>query len=135
MIEWSDTLKIGVEFVDEEHKTLIDSYQKLYSMMREGKGHAYYKELLDFLEKYVEDHFNHEEKVQLETNYPDAESHKKLHDDFKEKIKEIIEKHGQGEIDNKDLIEINLFLKNWLIQHILEVDMAFGKYYLSLNNE
>ncbi len=48
---WQSDFEIGIEEIDREHKTIIDSYEKLYLFMKSGRGHEYYNEMIEFLEK------------------------------------------------------------------------------------
>ncbi len=123
---WQKDYEIGIEEIDAEHKMIIDSYEKLYTYMKAGKGHSYYQEIVGFLEKYVNEHFAHEEAFQERINYDNKEEHKAYHIEFKEKIGQIIKDHNEKAATDMDLIRINLFLKDWLLQHILVEDAKIG---------
>lgn len=120
--------EIGIESIDKEHKEMIDAFEELYNRMHKGQGHNYYNELLEFLDKYIDSHFQNEENLQEEIGYPDLEEHKKLHDSFKNTIKSIEEKHSDKEVTNRDLVEINLTIKEWLVNHILVEDKKIGEF-------
>lgn len=123
-LKWSDDFKVGHEQIDQEHQLIVEKYATLYDLMKEGKGHDYYGQLLLFLKDYIEFHFSNEEKIQQEVGYLGQLRHKKLHEAFKAEIAKIIEKQQDSEITNAELIRFNLFLKNWLIYHILIEDRA-----------
>ncbi|HHV09344.1 MAG TPA: bacteriohemerythrin [Clostridiales bacterium] len=122
-LKWSDDFAIGIEQIDSEHKQIFEHFNRLYSMMREGHGHEYYQELLGFLADYVNTHFEHEEEYQLSVSFQEYQKHKEHHDKFRERIKEIMESHTDQDISDNDLISISLFIKDWLIHHILLEDM------------
>ncbi|MBE0451569.1 MAG: bacteriohemerythrin [Clostridia bacterium] len=126
MLKWNSGFEIGVQSIDEDHKKIIEHFEKLYLLMKSGQGHAYYPEFLEFLEDYVDTHFEREETLQREIGYDDYEQHLQLHNDFKIKVKELIMEHGKDVVTNSDLIKINLFIKDWLIHHILLVDNKIG---------
>lgn len=121
-LKWTRDFEIGVEEIDLEHKNIIESYDKLYSMMRVGQGYEYYEELLEFLTEYINTHFEHEEQLQLKVNYNLYEAHKELHDKFRDRVKHIISEHNGEVITGADLISISLFIKDWLLHHILIED-------------
>lgn len=121
-LKWTKDFELGVEKIDLEHKNLIESYDKLYAMMRKGQGHEYYEELLEFLTKYVDTHFNHEEQLQLKVKFDQYEAHKELHDKFRARVEKIITDHKGEDISDSDLISISLFIKDWLLHHILIED-------------
>jgi hemerythrin len=126
MLKWNAGFEIGVQSIDDDHKNIIEHFEKLYSLMKSGQGHAYYPEFLAFLEEYVDTHFEREEALQREIEYDDYEHHLQLHNEFKIKVKELIMEHGKEVATNSDLIKINLFIKDWLIHHILLVDYKIG---------
>lgn len=134
MIEWNEKLLIGIEVIDQEHKEIIEEFNKLYQQMRQGKGHDYYRDMIDYLKNYVEKHLSHEEAYQDEIMYPDYEQHKALHDAFRNKVHELSQKNLDS-VSDKELIELNLFIKNWLLHHIMKVDIALGDFSRRLNGD
>jgi hemerythrin-like metal-binding protein len=126
MLKWNTAFEIGVQSIDDDHKNIIEHFEKLYLLMKSGHGHAYYPEFLAFLEKYVDTHFKREEALQREIGYDGYDQHLQLHNVFKMKVKELIIAHGNEVASNRDLIRINLFIKDWLIHHILLADHKIG---------
>ncbi|MDF2511394.1 MAG: methyl-accepting chemotaxis sensory transducer [Herbinix sp.] len=122
-LKWSEDYMVGVEQIDLEHQKIFEHFNKLYSLMREGHGHEYYGELIGFLADYVNTHFEHEEQYQLKTSFQEYQKHKAHHDKFSRRINEIMENHKDNRISDNDLISISLFIKDWLIHHILLEDM------------
>lgn len=127
-LRWSDGLRIGIDEIDEEHYDIITYFEKLYSLMREGQGHDFYQELIGFLESYVSVHFDHEERLQREVGYDGLEAHMLLHAEFRQQAIDIIAQHRYQTVTNADLIQINLFVKNWLREHIMIEDMKIGAF-------
>lgn len=126
MLKWNSAFEIGVQSIDDDHKNIIEHFEKLYLLMKSGQGHAYYPEFLAFLENYVDTHFEREEALQREVEYDDYDQHLVFHNEFKMKVKELILEHGKEVATNSDLIRINLFIKDWLIHHILLADNKIG---------
>lgn len=133
-LTWSSEYEIGIEEIDTEHKLIIDNYEKLYTHMKSGKGHEYYKEIVKFMEMYINEHFAHEEALQKRINYVSQSEHKGYHDEFKSKVQNIIDSHDEKQVTNMDLIKINLFLKDWILHHILVEDTKIGEFYKRQNN-
>ena len=127
-LKWNDAFKTGIDDIDNDHQKIIENYEKLYQLMKTGQGHAFYDELLIFLSEYIDSHFENEEQFQREIGYDLYDDHKKKHDFFKEKIMTFINKK-QDSVSNSDLIKLNLFVKEWLIQHIYIEDMKIGAFY------
>jgi len=129
---WNDAFKTGIEEIDMEHKRIVDSYERLYNLMKEGKGHAYYKELVEFLDNYVHEHFEHEEIFQKSFDYENYEEHCQLHKVFKSKVKAIIDSHESKDVSNIDVINISVFIKDILLHHILLEDLKIAEAYRKL---
>ena len=129
-LKWTKDFEIGVEQIDKDHKNIIEYYDKLYSMMRVGQGHEYYKELLEFLTDYVNTHFEHEEQLHLEMKYNQYEAHKELHNKFRGRVEKIIAEHKGEDISDNDLISVSLFIKDWLLHHILIEDKKIKDFIL-----
>lgn len=122
ILKWKDEFKIGIEEIDKDHESIIMEFGKLYNLMKNGEGHEYYKELLNFLDNYVNIHFRKEESIQEKFLYDDMDKHKKMHIQFENHVKNIMKNNSNREATNEDLIKINLFVKNWLIHHIFIED-------------
>lgn len=125
---WNDEFAIDVDEIDSEHKGLFNKYEELYNLMKTGKGHEYYKELLSFLNDYVHTHFSHEQEIHKNEAYPLRIEHISIHEEFKSSILNIFEEGKEKQVSDIELIRISLFLKNWLIHHILIEDVKFGNF-------
>lgn len=127
-IEWRESLSIGVEEIDKQHKELLRRFDGLLNACKEGKGIDELKGLLDFLSDYVRIHFNDEEAIQRQHHYPGYEDHRKEHASFVVQLNELrqeIDTHGMSV---HHVMETNNLLLKWLINHISVVDKELGKF-------
>lgn len=131
-IEWRNSLAIGVEEIDNQHKELIIRFNRLLSACEGGKGVAELRELLLFLDDYVVKHFTDEEILQRRYKYPEYEEHKKLHDSFIGQIKELKQEINSEGVSLHHVVETNNMLLKWLINHISKVDTNLGKFLRSV---
>lgn len=129
-LTWNSSFEIGIPAIDEEHRAIVENFEKLYLLMMSGQGHDFYAELLDFLTHYIDTHFANEEAFQKSIGYDRMDQHMKRHQFFREKIQSLIDEQ-KSPISNTDLIKLNLFIKDWLIQHILNEDKKLGDFYKS----
>lgn len=134
-LEWNRELEINIGSIDEEHRQLFSKYDELYELMKSGKGHEYYNELISFLNDYVHTHFAHEETLHKTSKYPLKEEHNQIHEEFKMSVQKISEASLDHQVSNTELVRISLFIKNWLIHHILIEDAKFGDYLKSNDNQ
>lgn len=130
-LEWTKQYEIGIELIDQEHRLIVENYNQLYLAVYENKGIEYYGKILDFLMDYVAIHFRHEEALQKQLSYPAAAEHQKLHMAFEKQVKELYASYQDKEICQKDLVLICLFIKKWLLEHILVEDKKIGEFSLT----
>ena len=125
-IEWKDSLSIGVELIDDEHKMLIQKLRALSDAFNQGQEQNKILKTLDFMIDYTEFHFTDEERVMTATDYPGLDEQKKQHREFRQTLNNILEDY-QDEGPTKALAEsVNVFLINWLFGHIKGTDQKLG---------
>lgn len=125
-ILWRDEYSIGVEKFDLEHKKLIEIINKLNTAMSVGKSKDVMQSVLTELIKYTQTHFKNEEEYQKSIGYPDYENHIKIHNYFISKIKEFDMKLKTSPIGLG--VDVAIFLRDWLIKHIMGEDKKYGEY-------
>ncbi|MDO9181107.1 MAG: bacteriohemerythrin [Bacteriovorax sp.] len=125
---WSDKLSLGVKEMDNEHIILIEKINNLVTTMEnqfvkkdKNKILHSFVELANFTVK----HFASEEEYMRSIGYAQLSSHKKIH----EKLLDHVQKYGEqiktGTLNDQKLIS---FLRNWLLSHIMGVDMQYADY-------
>jgi hemerythrin len=127
-IEWKPDLAVGVKEIDDQHKELFSKIASLFDACNVGKGKEQIDSTIEYLQEYVVLHFNSEEKLQKQYNYPEYINHKAQHDQFIKDflaLKETIEKDG---ISGFLIIKLNKTLVDWLINHIRKTDKVFGTF-------
>ena len=129
---WTEDLAIGVNMIDEQHKTWFEKAEQLFEAGKQGKAREYIAQMLDFLDEYTKMHFSAEEKYMLEIKCPEYERQKQLHTAFigeLAKLKNEYEKSGGNIVV---IISANQMVINWLTNHISKEDKKIGEYARSL---
>ncbi|MBN1969990.1 MAG: bacteriohemerythrin [Candidatus Delongbacteria bacterium] len=124
-IEWSSDFKLGHELIDMHHERLINLYN--YLLDRIDFSDVYSKAVNELID-YADYHFKEEEKLMIENDYVEFKDHKILHDAFLKDLKENIVKADKNNID-----EILIFLRAWIINHVLHVDRKLAIFLRSSN--
>ncbi|MFW9861071.1 MAG: bacteriohemerythrin [Candidatus Thorarchaeota archaeon] len=127
-ISWDNSLSVGVELIDEQHKMLIERINNLSIAVAKYMGHTKIIETLLFMTEYTDFHFSTEERYMKELDYPAMENHIKQHEEFKSMLNTLeddFKEDGATKVVSKS---INTFLGNWLFNHIKVVDVNFGKF-------
>ena len=125
---WKDSLKIGVEEIDTQHKELCDKIDALFDACKLGKGRAEISQTMDFLQAYTIKHFSDEEVIHKMNGYPKVKEHKAIHEAF---IKQVASLKAELEKDGASIVlvaKINSLIIDWLIKHIKNVDQELAQY-------
>ena len=133
MFKWNDSLKTGYEAVDMQHMELLDRLDKLVIAMREGKGKTEINTTVDFLAEYVVKHFNDEEKIQLDNNYPKYNEQKAQHEEFKRKLAGFREKLNQEGANIHLVVTVEREMAAWVRNHIMTLDKDLGQFLTSVS--
>jgi hemerythrin len=127
-IEWDDSLSVGIRLIDEQHKMMIQRIREVYSAIEKSQDMGNIVRTLDFMVEYTNFHFSTEEKHMKEKNYPGPKYHREQHEEFKVTLNRMIEDFGEEGVTNGLKTSVNVFLGNWLINHIKGVDIEFGTF-------
>jgi hemerythrin len=127
-INWDESLSIGVELIDEQHKKWIGHVRDVQAAIEARRGMPKIASTLDFLINYTQFHFSTEEKSMSETGYPALENHRAKHEDLKGTLDNLIEDFKEDGVTEKLSEAIGTFLVNWLRDHIRDVDQAFAAF-------
>jgi hemerythrin len=115
----------NVTAADDEHKVIFDLTNALNDAVAAG-NRADVGAKLDGLIAYVAGHFKTEEDLFDKHGYPDAVAHKKLHADLVNTCLDVQKKFHAGELDITG--DTCVFVKDWLYNHIPNVDKHYGPY-------
>jgi hemerythrin-like metal-binding protein len=128
-IKWIEEYSVGNKEMDEQHKVLFTMVNDF--LHQDSKEAAIL--LFQDLTSYIDLHFEAEENLLRQINYPETERHIKSHGELREKFQLLQEKLDDynAEVHNK----IAMFLYTWLTQHILKSDMEYTSYALSIEEE
>ena len=122
---WDNRYNTYVDEIDEQHQRLIKLIRKMRAVVENQFNQQIQISVLDELLDYTHYHFNTEETLMVEHQYPFSEIHKRQHDDFTFRIREFREDFCQGKAQAFRLLS---FLINWLIDHILVSDKELCRY-------
>lgn len=127
-ITWRDSLSIGIEEIDSQHKELLQRFDRLLNACQAGQGINELKKLQIFLEEYVYTHFNAEEALQRQSGYPEYEAHLAEHAYFIDQIKKLKSETLEDGVYTHHVVETNNMLLKWFLNHIAKVDAKLGAF-------
>jgi hemerythrin-like metal-binding protein len=126
-MEWKKDYSVGVAIFDDEHKKLIAIINQLHEAFAAGVDRLTLQQISDSLVEYTLMHFRHEEMYFDDWAYPEAGEHIAVHAKLRQQVfeyrKQIMEKEAW------DLAQdMALFLRDWLLHHILIDDRKYGAF-------
>jgi len=122
-IQWSEKYSVGNKQIDDQHKKWIEIYNTAHEKMMSSEETLFRSSGVDALTEmkaYGEYHFSFEENLMESIGFDQLESHKRLHNVFREKIEKVIlDIHKGNHVLNSEIIKT---VENWLVHHILTED-------------
>jgi hemerythrin-like metal-binding protein len=127
LIEWNDSLKLGIAVVDRQHERLVGIINRLQEATIEGRGTDVIGEIMDELIIYTATHFSMEEKYFAKFDYPGAEEHKREHDALIERVSAFATDFEKAPRNARSALaeELLQFLQIWWRYHMMETDSKF----------
>ncbi|MFZ2951305.1 MAG: bacteriohemerythrin [Desulfuromonadaceae bacterium] len=125
VFEWDNSIELGIPAIDEQHKALFGWINTLDEAIKGGDGSEAVGEVIWKLITYVTEHFSAEERLMLSCGYPDMAAHRREHDQFVSRLREI----QVSFIDGHEMSEnVLAFLADWLVCHIKGTDQAYSRF-------
>lgn len=121
---WRSEYNINNFKIDNEHQKLFSIAREALNISKENdisEKNTKLKEIIVKLFDYVDLHFPNEEAYMKEISYPELSSHKILHENMLDQLKNLI-----TEINTMQIPEIektlNEFIENCFVEHIIKED-------------
>jgi len=126
LFQWNDSFSVGNSEIDGQHKKLFQLADRFHAAMAGGKGKQILQQTLAELIEYTKHHFASEENIMLKTSYPEYHQHKTEHDALTHKVAQFRDDLAADRV----VVTIDLlqFLRNWLVNHIGQMDKKIGEY-------
>jgi hemerythrin len=119
---WDDTYVLGIEEIDQQHKSIVDSFENFSNAVQDGSAKEVLVEMAHFLVKYAELHFATEENYMKRYDYPRIEEQRREHGDFTRDAEELVIKiHEEGSSRELSLALTGKMVR-WVIQHVRNHD-------------
>jgi len=129
LFAWRDEYSVKIPSIDAQHRRLVDLLNDLHAGMLSGASRETLAPVLDGLVDYAVKHFAYEEGLFAEHGYPRAPLHIAQHQRFVEQVTTFRGKHAAREANLR--MEVMVFLKDWMIQHILGSDRDYSEHMIA----
>ena len=125
IVEWSDELATGILWQDVQHAELIAHINRLHQAILAKQAQEELWRMIEFLEKYTENHFGMEERYMEVVRDPAIREHARAHQKFRDNLSELREFDGTGAQLKAASLCYDLY--EWITNHIRTTDKALGR--------
>ncbi len=122
----SDAHLVGDDLLDAQHRVILGYMAKIYDHLLAGKKEKDMFGLVERLDTYCRLHFLDEEKVMEDMEFPEIVAHKAQHALFITHLENFAGRFEE-QTSTKNIDEL-LFLKNWFVEHIADLDKKYAEH-------
>lgn len=131
-IEWLEKYDTGNDRLDEQLRKFMEMINQLHTKASDGNITKEASEPLTELSKFAREHFEDEEALMQQIDFPDYVAHKGEHAVLRQWFVKMIFDVKGGKTLTTD--ELASYLGKWLIDHILKEDKRVGQMAVSKMN-
>lgn len=133
VVEWEDRYSVGIDLIDHHHRYLIELLNRSYNSISLRRSMDEVHRITLELIEYTYHHLKTEEDMMKNVGYPRFESHVSEHELFLNKLNEL--KGSLLASDTRYYVEINYYLEEWLLSHILLLDKDYAEFVNATNQK
>ena len=128
-IGWTDSLVLGIDEIDADHRQLITCYNDLLAACAAGVEASDFNDALAKLIAHTAYHFKHEEALMERSGYVDLDAHRVEHEVLHSSVR-MLHKKTISENSRAMNSYALTFLWSWLVDHIVDADKRFAGFLL-----
>ena len=131
--QYPDKLNLGVAELDDQHRAFFQHMVDLRKALTEGVGaRDRLMRTLRYLDTFISEHFQAEERYMRLHNYPGILLHRAEHEVFAQAVadlkKKALDLERRGEATSFLAVEVEHRLERWLEGHIGTMDRKMADY-------
>lgn len=115
---WTDAFSVGVPLMDEQHKRLIE----MINALADASEAVCVFDIIMRMYSYADEHFLAEEALMRRHDYGGRDEHIAAHRNFRSKATDLADRDYTQGVARREVFS---YLREWLSEHILKVDMAY----------
>lgn len=120
-LKWKEVYSVGNTELDNQHKYMFALLDKIYAALQAGRTETPIEQLLEQARLYGKLHFETEERLMAESGYPKWAEHRRVHEQYCDRVEKMSQSMGPD-----TPFELFLFLKDWWINHITQMDADYA---------
>jgi hemerythrin-like metal-binding protein len=127
--KWDSSLALDIPHIDEEHRQIIDTMNRIADLNRKSFDKEQLLSSFKLLIGLTQKHFKDEEELMRQENYPNFETHKRIHDSFLETL-ERYKVEMESSVYRRFPSAVFDFFKTWITTHIMIVDRQYQEFFI-----
>jgi len=130
-MQWTKDLSVGVEEIDEQHRELFSRINMLVASIKSAQCKYTVGDTIKFLQEYALTHFGAEEIHMARAAYPGLKQHREQHAVFLDSLSQLKALLREPRVPGSSYelsVLTNQVVVDWILAHIMKMDMAFGRY-------
>jgi len=124
-IAWEESLRIGVGRIDRQHQHLFDLLNTVDDCLTDEAPRDNIQLVFNELLNYITYHFDAEEALMSEANYPELAHHRRAHAKLAATLHDLFNEFNANPARDMGA-KLHTFLSDWLIHHIKGEDVQIG---------
>lgn len=133
IIRWQNSLSIGNEMIDSEHRRLIRLINAVFRTSQREDKRKQFVHFLSMLKEYSVVHFFNEESYMRDIKYDGIDNHIESHSMLKRNLSMLQKDVFYGK--NVETKAVPKFLMDWIVGHVLNEDMKIRDFLNQKKNE
>lgn len=128
ILSWSNDFITGEELIDAQH---FNMFEMINAFAIESDLDTDNDEIVGFIDRlaeYASTHFDDEERLMRDCDYPLAQHHTNIHAELKDELAEMRNRLLSGAVDQPMLTVLD-FVRDWLNLHMAKEDLSFFTFY------
>jgi hemerythrin-like metal-binding protein len=122
---WNPSLNTGNAQIDAQHRRIFQIFNSLFRAIQKHRAHEAVGKVLGSLSMYVVAHFNMEEGLMAEADFPGLEAHREAHAEVRGQVEALVDRFNATGLDPMELLR---FMEHWLHDHVEHQDRALVRF-------
>ena len=123
--QWKSDYTVDGGPIDDEHKQLLELANQVLSFTEPSRQVDEVTDTVKQLFKYMESHFDNEQELMREADYPEYEEHVQAHAKIISDMNDLLK--TCSDLDQL-VAELKPAMRDWVVQHILDEDKKIAKH-------
>jgi hemerythrin-like metal-binding protein len=126
MLSWEKSKEIGISESDRQHRQMVDMMNNVHLAVSQNRSQKAIANAINSLIDYTKVHFEWEEDMLAQANYPRLAEHKEEHKKLLLEIKQHSQDFERGNV--KVIEEAVSELNHWLVNHVVHSDKDYANF-------